>query len=141
MTRIDFHSNIGDRIAYACRLVRKARTGGHRIILLTRDGAERNAIDQSLWIFSAPDFLPHVTADDPLAARTPIVLADHDAADLPHHQLLINLSGSTPAHFARFERIIEIVGQDQGEVASGRERWLFYKKRGYLLKHHPIEGA
>ncbi len=141
MTRIDFHSNIGDRIAYACRLARKAHAADNRIILLTADDEQRDALDQALWIFSAPDFLPHVTSDDPLAAQTPIVLAPHDADDLPHHQLLINLSSHAAAQFARFERVIEIVGRADGDVASGRERWTFYKDRGYLLQHHVIEGA
>lgn len=141
MTRIDFHSNIHDRIAYACRLARKAHAAHHKIILLSRDGDESDTLDQALWDFSAPDFLPHVTANDPLAAVTPIVLIEPDAEDLPHHQLLINLSGDTPLHFARFERIVEIIGRDDREVSSGRERWAFYKQRGYLLKHHVIEGV
>ena len=64
------------------------------------------------WTRRSGIFLPrggqHVTANDPLAAVTPIVLIEPDAEDLPHHQLLINLSGDTPLHFARFERIVEI---------------------------------
>lgn len=140
MTRIDFHSNIGDKITYACRLARKIQASRHRIILLTGDDQGRSALDHALWTFSELDFLPHVMTGDVLAPRTPIVLADQHAADFPHHQILINLSGATPGQFARFERMIEIVGRDDAEVASGRERWLFYKQRGYHLNHFAIEG-
>lgn len=141
MTRIDFHSNIGDRIAYVCRLTRKAYAAKHRIVLLSRDRRERDAIDQALWIFSAHDFLAHAAADDPLVLHAPIVLAERDTDELPHHQLLINLSDRTPTHFARFGRVIEIVGRNASEVSSGRQRWLFYKERGYPLNHHVIEDA
>lgn len=135
MTRIDFHSNISDRILYACRLTRKARATGGRIVLLAQDGRQRDALDQALWTFSELDFLPHVGAGDPLAKRTPIVLAEHDTAEMPHHQILINLSGAVPSHFARFERLIEIVGSEDADLAGGRERWRFYKDRGYPLAH------
>lgn len=134
MTRIDFHSNIQDRIAYACRLTRKARASASQIVLLATE-SDRLALDQALWTFSELDFLPHVAANHPLATQTPIILAAPDAAELPHQQILINLSGVTPQYFARFERMIELVGCDEAGIAAGRERWLYYKERGYLLKH------
>ena len=141
MTRIDFHSNIQDKIMYACRLTRKARGADHRIVLLASDRAQRDALDQALWTFSELDFLPHVTADDPLAPQSPIVIAELQAAELPHHQLLLNLSGTTPADFARFERMIEIIGCDDADKSGGRERWTFYKKRGYPLAHFVAEDS
>lgn len=140
MTRIDFHSNISDKIAYACRLTRKARHAGGRVVLLVQDGREREVLDQTLWTFSELDFLPHVAADDPLAAQTPILITEHDSADLPHHQILINLSGATPGHFASFERMIEIIGCGDADKSGGRERWKFYKDRGYPLAHFVAEN-
>lgn len=139
MTRIDFHSNVPDKIAYACRLVRKARGAGCRIVLLAADPASRNMLDEALWTFSALDFLPHVTSSDPLAASTPIILADSDQAELPHHEILINLAPVAPAHFARFERMFEIISADDADKAAGRERYRFYQQRGYPLTHFVAE--
>lgn len=139
MTRIDFHSNVGDRIAYVCRLTRKARAADCRVVLLAQDSAQLREIDDALWRFSELDFLPHVTAQDRLAARTPIILADVDTAELPHHQILINLSGTTPAHFARFERLFEIVASSDADKIAARERYLYYKQRGYQLTHFDAE--
>ncbi|KAF1046237.1 MAG: DNA polymerase III subunit chi [Herbaspirillum frisingense] len=136
MTRIDFHSNVPQKIAYVCRLVRKARASGANIVLRARDRAELQQLDQALWSFSEQDFLPHVMAGDPLAAQTPIILAASDDVELPHHQILINLSGETPVHFARFERMLEIISADDADKAAGRERYRFYKERGYPLSHH-----
>jgi DNA polymerase-3 subunit chi len=141
MTRIDFHSNVPDKIAYACRLVRKARAANYRIVLLTKDRADLAKLDQALWTFSSLDFLPHVTAGDALAATTPIILTDNDSVDLPHYQILINLSDGTPPHFARFERMFEIISADEGDKAAGRERYRFYQQRGYPLTHFVAEKA
>ncbi len=141
MTRIDFHSNVPDKISYACRLARKARAAKCKIVMLTADRDQLATLDDALWTFSDLDFLPHVTADNPLAAQTPVVLADSDAAELPHHQILINLSSAAPAHFARFERMFEIISPDEADTLAGRERYRFYKERGYPLTHFVAEKA
>ena len=136
MTRIDFHSNIPDKINYACRLVRKARTADARIVVLA-ESAQLAALDAALWTFSELDFIPHVLADDALAARTPVLLTAEiaEAPALPHHQILINLTRQTPAEFARFERLFEIVSSDAEDLERGRQRYRFYQQRGYPLTH------
>ena len=135
MTRVDFHSKVPDKIAYACRLVRKARAAEQKVVVFAADRAQMAAFDEALWTFSEQDFLPHVRAGDELAAVTPVILT-HDAAQaLPHHQVLVNLSRETPAHFARFERMFEIVSTDEDDLLAGRERYRQYQQRGYPLTH------
>lgn len=138
MTRIDFHSNVPDKFHYACRLVRKARAANGKIVLKA-DRQDLAAVDAALWTFSAADFLPHVQAGDALAGQTPVILTDDDAVELPHYQILINLSATPPAHFARFERLIEIVSTDENDAAAGRARYSFYKKQGCQLNHFVAE--
>ena len=140
MTRIDFHSNIPDKITYACRLVRKARAAECKVVLLAADRNQLAALDEALWTFSELDFLPHVTAENKLAGQTPVILSS-DTTDLPHHQILINLSSRSPANFARFERMFEIISPDEADVIAGRERYRFYKERGYPLTHSVAEKA
>lgn len=135
MTRIDFHSNIPDKIAYACRLVRKARAADCKLVLFSKDEAQLSALDEALWTFSDQDFLPHVMAGSELAEKTPVILTANDTADVPHYQILINLSPQTPAHFARFERMFEIISSEDGDKNAGRERYRFYQQRGYPLTH------
>ena len=140
MTRIDFHSNVPDKINYACRLVRKAYAANCRIVLLAAPG-DLMSLDAALWALADDAFLPHVLAGDALAAQTPIVLTDSDAAELPHHHVLINLTAATPANFARFERMFEVISSDDAEKNAGRERYRFYKQRGYVLSHFVAEAA
>jgi DNA polymerase-3 subunit chi len=134
VTRIDFHTNVGDPLLYACRLARKAYQAGQPLVVLADPGRLR-AFDERLWTFSPLDFLPHCMADSALAARTPIVLAT-DLARVPHHQILLNLAPAVPAQFARFERLLEIVGTTDEELGAGRERYRFYRDRGYALNNY-----
>ena len=124
---------------YACRLVRKARAADMRVVVFTRDREQLEVLDEALWTFSEQDFLPHVTADDELASQTPIILTDDAEATLPHHQILINVSGETPAHFARFERLFEVISTDEDDLTAGRERYRQYQQRGYPLTHFVAE--
>lgn len=135
MTRIDFHSNVPDKVAYACRLVRKARAAGCQVVLRAAHKGDLIKLDEALWTFSALDFLPHVQAGDQNASNTPVILTDSDDADLPHHQILINLAANTPSHFARFERMFEIISAEDEDKAAGRDRYRFYQQRGYPLTH------
>ena len=63
---------------------------------------------------------------------TPILIHD-DPQPAGERQLLINLSASVPLYFAQFERVIELVTEDN--KAQARENYSFYKERGYPLKH------
>ncbi|CAG4886093.1 DNA polymerase III subunit chi [Paraburkholderia gardini] len=138
MTRIDFHSNVGDALLYACRLLRKAYQAGQPTVVLA-DAARLRALDEQLWTFSPLDFVPHCMAGSALAATTPIVLTE-DLDDVPHHQVLLNLGAGVPAQFARFERLLEVVGNAPDELAAGRERYRFYRDRGYPLNNYKQGG-
>jgi DNA polymerase III subunit chi len=56
----------------------------------------------------------------------------------PHHDLLISLHDECVPFFSRFERVIEIVGDDTEDSRMGRERYKFYKDRGYELRHFDL---
>lgn len=143
MTRVDFHTNVSDKISYACRLVRKARKQANApsLVLLLEDRLQLGRMDEALWTFSAQDFLPHVSKEHPLAAQTPVILTDGDTQNLPHYQILINLSRNTPAQFARFARVFEIVSQDEQDAQAGRKRYAFYKQNGCTPSHVVAEAA
>jgi len=135
MTRIDFHTNIPDKLSYACRLARKAWATRAKVVLLAEDAAQAAALNEALWTLSDTDFIPHVMAGDPLAAETPIIITDREDVDLPHHEMLVNLTRRTPATFAEFARVFEIISTDETDAAAGRQRYVAYKKRSYPLTH------
>lgn len=135
MTRIDFHTNIPDKLAYACRLARKAYAAKARVVLLAEDAAQAEALNAALWTMSGTDFIPHVPAGDPLADETPIIVTADEGAPLPHHEMLVNLSRRTPATLEQFARVFEIISIDEDDAAAGRRRYAAYKKQNYPLTH------
>jgi hypothetical protein len=66
------------------------------------------------------------------------VLIGSDADALRSADVMINLHTEQPPAFARFERLVEIVGLDEAGVEAGRERYRFYKTRGYALQTHDL---
>lgn len=136
MTRIDFHSNVPDKLGYVCRLIRKAYGAGQKMVVHA-EPAVLARLDAQLWSFSALDFLPHCGLQSPHAAVTPIILAAELQA-VPHHELLINLHADMPVGFASFERLIEVVGTEPDDRAAARQRYREYRERGYPLTHHDI---
>ena len=135
MTRIDFHTNVPDKVAYACRLARKAWAANNRVVMLADDEAQLAELNAAMWAFSATDFLPHVLAGDALAAHTPIILTANDEAELPHKELLVNLSRRAPGNAAQFERMIEVISSEEDDAAAGRKRYVAYKQQDYPLTH------
>jgi len=134
MTRIDFHTHVGDRLTYACRLTRKAYAAGQTVVVLG-DAPTLATFDAALWTFAALEFVPHCMSDNPLADQTPVVLT-HDLNVAPHHAILLNLHADVPPQFARFERLLEVVGDAPEALAAGRDRYRFYRDRGYQLTSH-----
>ena len=135
MTRIDFHTNIADKVGYACRLARKAYGARARLVLLAEDAAQADALDQGLWTVGETDFLPHALAGDALAACSPIIVTASIEGDFPHYDMLVNLSRATPGGLDRFQRVFEIISTDEDDAAAGRKRYVAYKQQSYPLTH------
>ena len=134
MTRIDFYQLNPERHHYdqiVCQLCQKAYEGNQLTLLLTRDSQQSQHLDQKLWTFRDDSFLPHDVDETP-GLVTPILIHD-DPDPGGNRQLLINLSAMVPAYFAQFERVIELV-TDENKVQA-RQHYSYYKERGYPLNH------
>lgn len=137
MTQIDFYTHVQDKQELACKLSAKALAHGLRVLLLTADHGMTERLDRELWTTPATGFLPHCRARDALATETPVIV-DHDPGELPHDQVLLNLSGARPPFFSRFQRLIEIVTSDDDDLQAARERFRFYRDRGYDIRSHDM---
>ncbi|HWP18632.1 MAG TPA: DNA polymerase III subunit chi [Burkholderiaceae bacterium] len=141
MTEIAFHFNVRDKMAYACRLLRKAWRTGAQV------GAVAPApwlaeLDRALWSFEPLEFVPHAVvgrASQPAAALTRLWLAP-SAAQLPHQEVLVNFGPEVPPGFERFERLVEVVSLDEADRQAGRRRWKYYSDRGYQIVRHEVSA-
>ncbi|MFK8081988.1 MAG: DNA polymerase III subunit chi [Granulosicoccus sp.] len=144
MTRIDFYvlsdSTEEARLALVCKLAEKACGQAQKVYLYSTDRTLLTQIDARLWDFRALSFVAHrllpeshvLSSDD----NDPVILSDAEPGN--DRSLLINLDRDVPTFFSRFARALEIVNKEPEVQAAGRERYRFYKQRGYPLHHHNV---
>lgn len=150
MTRIDFYilpdaANAADTaVMAACKLCDKATGAGHKVYIHTADSALAENLDGALWSFRQGSFIAHErhhgqTIEEP----QPMVLIGASEPPESHHAILINLGLEVPTFFSRFDRVLEIVEGDATRRSKSRERYKFYKDRGYELNtfEQNAEGA
>ena len=136
MPRVDFHSQVGSRLHYCCRLTRK-------VLSLSPLG---QALKQVIVIIPQAEL---AQIDDELAIASPILLTSSYNRMLfdqvPHSDVLIHM-GSQPlteiVELAnRFERVVEIVSTSELDLIAGRERFKHYRSLGLELTNYDQKGA
>jgi DNA polymerase III subunit chi len=137
VTKVDFYTSSPDKLRTACQLSHKAMQSGLRVLLHTPDEATTEALDKLLWHYPTIAFMPHCRSDAATAGEMPVVVGHH-SDQLPHSELLISLHTTCLPFFSRFERVIEIVSQDPEDARLGRERFGFYRDRGYEMRHFDL---
>jgi DNA polymerase-3 subunit chi len=143
MTRVDFYvspNNASDaNLQLACRIVDKAWQQQHRVYIHTATQEQAKQLDELLWLFRDGAFIPHCQSTDSVVAETPIIIGCETPPSL-QPDVLINLSQEVPGFFSRFERVIEIVAGDEPNRAQARQRFKFYRERGYPLETHELNS-
>ena len=128
------------RLEFVCRLTEKAMRAGNNIFIAVNDETQAEQLDQLLWSFRPESFIPHGTAHESKA--TPQSSSQVSISHLPdygeHHDLIINLRQAVPEHFSQFQRLAEVVCQQQDTLTETREHFTFYKQRGYPTETHTI---
>jgi len=141
MTQVDFHFNAPDKESYVCRLLRKGTHQGNRIGVWA-SAEMAHAVNLSLWNLSPTDFVSHCSVSDSpdMLARSGVVLAQDWQALLavPELHVYLNLNASAPPDLGAVKRLIEVVGPDDADKMSARQRWKLYTERGYLINRFDV---
>jgi len=141
MTRVDFYilqdSRLDARHEFICKLAEKAYKRGHHVYINTASDQQLNLLDELLWTFRDGSFLPHKRYCTGEPDEQPILLGHAIEPDGPD-DVLVNLADDIPAFFSRFNRVAELVGGDDTQRETARERYRFYKDRGYTLNTHKL---
>lgn len=166
MTRIDFYiladSAPRSRALFACRLADKAYRLKHPIYIHAESEPHATYMDDLLWTFSQGSFLPHALSPQVTIGNMPpivigytnelstthtdvLVWREAGCRERPEMQnattLLINMASDVPLFFSHFERVAEIIDQSPEQKQIGRERYRFYRDRGYDLQSHNIAAS
>lgn len=137
MTQVFFYHGAADRIAAACALLAGAYAKKKPMLVFATENEVANSVDRMLWTQPALSFVPHCRANSPLAAETPILITD-TLETLPQDERLMNLSREIPPGFSRFQSLIEVVGQDEGDRSAARDRVKFYKDSGCEVRYFDL---
>ncbi len=143
MTQIDFYllgsSGQNSKEGVACRLTEKAFRAGHQVCLLTESENHSHKLDQLLWTFKAGSFIPHEISENGSNdhPELPVIITHQDPPD-NLHDVLISLNPETPSCFSRFNRLAEVVEDSDNSKQQARERYRYYRDRGYPLNTHEL---
>jgi DNA polymerase-3 subunit chi len=137
MTEIDFYFGVEDKLRTACVLTAKAYQRGLRVLAYCSDAESAERFSRLLWSAQATGFVPHCPAEHRLAATTPVIV-DHRGGAPAHDEVLLNLRAELPDFFGSFKRLVEIVGRDEEDRQGARERFKFYRDRGYEIRSHDL---
>lgn len=138
MTEIKFYVGRGNELAgrlrLACQLTQKAWQHDMHVYIHTGSPGIAEQMDKLLWEFSDVSFIPHALAPDD---SVPVEIG-YAHEPLQRCDYLINLSTERPVFFSRFQRMAEILDQDDEILKKGRDRYRFYQDRGYKLDYHKL---
>lgn len=79
-------------------------------------------------------FFPNMLASHSLAIETPVVINWQDD-QLCQDDILVNLTQRQLTVFSRFRQLVELVGTDEKDKVLARQRFKFYRDRGYEVQH------
>lgn len=146
MTRIDFYIiEDGSEVAtetFICRLTEKAWSQNNAVYIHAMDEQHAAKYDELLWTFAEESFVPHqLIENETTQSNSKNILIGHPATEETPtncHDVLINLNHDTPSFFSQFDRVAEIVTSDETSRSKARERYQFYRDRGYALETHKM---
>ena len=139
--RADFYLIAKPRFAQqplllVCELARKACDAGQPVLLLARDVAQAEQLDDLLWSFDPDAFVPHQIAGAETDEEEATVLIATPDMDVALRPLVINLRDA--AVEGQFDRVLEVVPADESARAPSRERWKQYAARGLDVSKHDM---
>ncbi len=141
MPRADFYLIAKPRfleqpLMLVCELARKAYEASQWTLVLARDAAQAEELDELLWSFDEDAYIPHqVAGTDEEDDLTPVLIAGPDF-DVPSRALVINLRDG--AFAGQCERVLEVVPADADAREPLRERWKQYKARGFDVNKYDM---
>ena len=119
--RLGFYLTGNQPVERVLPLIARAALGqDQRLLVVAQDADSLQRLDRALWEFSPESFLAHGMADDPEAARQPILLSQ--ACEAPNGATLVALAdGAWRAEAEQFDRALLFFADEQR--AEARETW------------------
>ena len=144
MTQVDFYIVDSDsddaRLQLACKIVDKATQLDRHVFIHSTSDDEARKLDELLWTFSQGSFIPHrvVRGETEKPPPEPVLIGVNQSPGPGRWEVLVNLAAEVPEFFSRYERVAEVVDANALRREQSRERYRFYRDRGYKLNTHQV---
>lgn len=111
-------------------LLEKTLARGWKAIVRATGPQRVEHLDGWLWAYRDESFLPHAPADEPGAARQPILLTTSDE-NLNAADALFLVDGAEPGELGDYTRCVVLFdGGDEEALATARRQWKSVKAKG-----------
>jgi DNA polymerase-3 subunit chi len=116
-------------------LLEKTLQRGWKALIRTPEPQRLEHLDGWLWAYREESFLPHGLADEPNAARQPVLLTGAEE-NLNGADALFLIDGAEPGELSPYQRCLVLFdGRDPAQVAVARERWTRLKGLGHPVSY------
>ena len=153
MTQIDFyllkadHSappspdsenpGLESQLPFACRLIEKIYRMDKKIYIHSSSEAQSGQISKSLWHQRKESFLAHgIINNSGESTGSPIEIGTRE--NTHNYDVMINLADEVPSFVGRFDRVVELVSDNQQIKEKARQRYTYYREQGYSIKTHDL---
>ena len=121
-------------------LLEKTLQRGWKAVVRTPEPGRIEHLDTWLWSYREDSFLPHAPADEPGAARQPVLLTtgteNPNAADA-----LFLVDGADAGELEGYARCVVLFdGGDEAQLARARRQWTEIKGRGLPVSYWKQQG-
>jgi DNA polymerase-3 subunit chi len=144
VTQVDFYILESDsddaRLKLACTIADEAMQQNQHVFIHSTSEAQARKLDELLWTFSQGSFIPHriVQHELPAPPIEPVVIGLGQPPSGDRWDVMINLAAEVPEFFSRYQRVAELVDGNPARREQSRERYRFYRDRGYQLQTHQV---
>jgi DNA polymerase-3 subunit chi len=144
MTQVEFYSVVSEQkqlpFAHITEVVKRGYRKGQKIFIHTDNKKLAEKMDEILWTQDAKSFLPHQLVGEDENTKPPIEIGFGQTPN-SRPDILINLSSEVPPFFGQFNWVFEYAFGDDENKEKARERFKFYRDRGYPLNHRKIQAS
>lgn len=121
-------------------LLEKTLQRGWKALVRTPDPARLDYLDGLLWTYREDSFLAHGRADEPGAARQPVLLTT-TGENANGAQALFLIDGAEAEGLADYDRCVVLFdGADQGQLLNARRQWKAAKASGFAVTYWKQEA-
>ncbi|TQV86463.1 DNA polymerase III subunit chi [Aliikangiella coralliicola] len=141
MTQVEFYSVNSEEhqtpYKHLCEVIKRAYRKGQKVFVHANNRNQAEKIDELLWTQDKKSFLPHQLANEDPDTIPPIEIGFGQEPSV-QPDVLINLAEQVPLFFSQFHWVFEYAYGDEESKEKARQRFRFYRERGYPLNHRKI---